>query len=218
MGFPQQTIRPCRREQVYYYEEDSSSDESSRVESPLPLGTEPRFTMLLRSPASTRNFKGKAVANYEPKRPRTNDYNRNNAKPQGKRKAMAYYMPAVPARVHTCDDCDTIAGPAPPPRSPPPSVRSGPGRGRRRRPIGRHRYPEHSAAAGARHRPGHLQAQVREAAAADTEVVRILGHDTQAHREAPVQPIEEQARGPAPARGSGVCGEGQGEVCRQAAL
>lgn len=99
MRFPQQTVRPRRPPKAYYI--DSSSEEedeaTSVIEYPLPLGTQPRFTMLLRSPASLRKLKGKDVANYDLEPP----------PPKKRRKRRYYYLRR--AQEHTCEHCNTAA-------------------------------------------------------------------------------------------------------------
>ncbi|KAK8139004.1 hypothetical protein PG984_002384 [Apiospora sp. TS-2023a] len=106
MRFPQQTMR-LRRPSLDDYDYDSDSqtptptgDDTTIVESPLPLGTQPRFTMLLRSSASLRRLKGKEVADYGPMPP-------ENEKCKRKRKRRYFCLGATVE--HTCDHCGDVA-------------------------------------------------------------------------------------------------------------
>ena len=102
MRYPQQTMRLRRPPPSYYTDSSSSSSSSSSenvassFESPLPLGTQPRLTKLLRSSASNRKLKGKEVANYGPMPPK-----------YAKHKHKYYCVRAI--QEHTCEHCDTVA-------------------------------------------------------------------------------------------------------------
>ncbi|KAK8026795.1 hypothetical protein PG991_003851 [Apiospora marii] len=105
MRFPQQTVRLRQPPPSNYADSSSSSsasasasleNDASSFESPLPLGTQPRFVTLLRSSASARKLKGKEVANYGPMPPKNE-------------KCKSKYYRRGAAQERACDHCDTAA-------------------------------------------------------------------------------------------------------------
>ncbi|KAK8055312.1 hypothetical protein PG993_000539 [Apiospora rasikravindrae] len=156
--------------------------------------------------------------------------NNDNSKPQGKRKRQEIYrLPAVPAKAGTCDHCGTLAGPSEPLMTPLAEMTSHseiasssdmtslysmtPLSERSVWYLEEVDMDELNNAVWVLYEelklkdtvpPGHRQAQVREAAAADPEVARVLAGGALLPREARVRKQGERARAPARPRDPGV--------------